>query len=96
MTCVKMTVLNLFLNGVFYSEVMCADALIPGEYYGSFIVSLVPFGIFRMEDKKKSLLWHLVNNPPEDPPSHRKEDIEGKANSGPEHTITPGTQLKVF
>jgi len=60
-TCVKMTALNLFLSGIFNSEVMCANALLPDEFRGSYVVSFLPFGIFRIEEKEKSLLWHLVN-----------------------------------
>ena len=96
MTCVKMTVLNLFLNGVFHSEVMCANTLIPGEYRGSFIISLVPFGIFRLQEKKQSVLWHLMNNTPEGKSTHRKEDAARKADTPSKDTGNSGTQLKVF
>ncbi len=61
-TCVKMTALNLFLNGRFHSEVMCADALRPDDFRISYVISLLPFGIFRIEDKEKSKLWHMHKN----------------------------------
>lgn len=58
-TCVKMTALNLFLNGVFYGEVMCANALMPDDFRESYRLSFLPFGIFRITEKEKSPLWHL-------------------------------------
>jgi type I restriction-modification system DNA methylase subunit len=61
-TCVKMTALNLFLNGVFHSEVMCANALLPDDFRVSYVISFLPFGIFRIDEKEKSRLWHLVRN----------------------------------
>ena len=60
-TCVKMAALNLFLNGVFGSEVMCADALMPGSFRCSYKISFLPFGIFRIEDRERSALWHSYN-----------------------------------
>jgi type I restriction-modification system DNA methylase subunit len=60
-TCVKMTALNLFLNGIFNSEVLCANALLPQEFRGSYIISVLPFGVFRIAEKEKSFLWHLMN-----------------------------------
>lgn len=61
-TCVKMTALNLFLNGVFKSEVMCANALFPDDFIYSYRISLFPLGIFRIEEKEKFKLWHLMKN----------------------------------
>ena len=58
-TCVKMTALNLFLNGVWNSEVMCANALIPDDFVIAYSISFVPIGIFRIEIKENSKLWHL-------------------------------------
>ncbi len=58
-TCVKMTALNLFLNGVFHGEVMWADALRPDDFRASYRLSFLPFGIFRITEKEKSLLWYL-------------------------------------
>ena len=57
-TCVKMTVLNLFLNGIFHAEVMCADALSPDDFRMSYRTSFLPFGIYRIKDKEQSPLWH--------------------------------------
>ena len=59
-TCVKMTALNLFLNSIWYSEVMCADALLPNDFVISYHISFAPLGIFKIEEKEKSRLWHLV------------------------------------
>ena len=91
-----MTVLNLFLNGVFYSEVMCAEVHLPEEYRGGYIVSLVPFGIFRMEDKKKSLLWHLVNNPPTENVVQDENDNPSSEKAEEDSPKAAGTQLSVF
>ena len=60
-TCVKMTVLNLFLNGI-NGEVMCANALSPDDFVIAYRVSLLPLGIFKIEEKEKSRLWHLNRN----------------------------------
>lgn len=60
-TCVKMSALNLFLNGIFGSEVMCADALVPESFRISYKISMFPFGIFRIEQREQSHLWHLYN-----------------------------------
>ncbi len=61
-TCVKMTALNLFLNGVWNSEVMCANALSPEDFVIAYRISFVPLGIFEIEDKEQSKLWHLHRN----------------------------------
>jgi type I restriction-modification system DNA methylase subunit len=60
-TCIKMAALNLFLNGVWISEVMCANALSPFDFRFSYHTSFFPLGIFKIEDKEKSRLWHLYN-----------------------------------
>ena len=61
-TCVKMAALNLFLNGIWNSEVMCANALIPGDFVIAYRISFIPLGIFKIEEKEKSTLWHLHRN----------------------------------
>ncbi len=61
-TCVKMAAINLFLNGIFHGEVMCADALMPDDFRLSYVISFLPFGIFRVTEKEKSKLWHLHKN----------------------------------
>jgi hypothetical protein len=58
-TCVKMTAINLFLNGVFHGEVMCANALHPDDFTCSYKFSFLPFGLFRITDKEQSPLWHM-------------------------------------
>lgn len=58
LVCVKMTVLNLFLNGIFHAEVMCADALNSDDFVVSYKTSLLPFGIFRITEKEYSPLWN--------------------------------------
>jgi type I restriction-modification system DNA methylase subunit len=61
-TCVKMTALNLFLNGIWGSEVMCANSLSPDDFVISYHISLFPLGIFKIEEKEKSMLWNLHRN----------------------------------
>src|ERR1041385_5794122 len=58
--CVKMAVVNLFLNGVFHSEVLCADALIPEDFKRSYRLSFMPLRIFQIERKEESPLWHML------------------------------------
>jgi type I restriction-modification system DNA methylase subunit len=60
--CVKMAALNLFLNGMWHSEVMCANALSPKDFIISYRISLLPFGIFKIEEKENSPLWHMHQN----------------------------------
>ena len=58
-TCAKMTALNLFFNGVWNSEVLCANALLRNDFVISYRISLFPLGIFKIEVKEQSKLWHL-------------------------------------
>jgi len=92
LTCVKMTALNLFLNGVFHSEVMCANALLPNEFRGSYVISFLPFGIFRIKQKEKSILWHLVNEKYKD---HDEAD-PSKVINQEEKGKPSGIQLIIF
>jgi len=57
--CVKITALNLFLNGMWHNEVMCANALMPDDFVIAYHISLFPLGIFKIEVKEHSLLWTL-------------------------------------
>jgi hypothetical protein len=61
-TCVKVTALNLFLHGAWNSEVMCANALSPNDFVIASHISFLPLGIFKIEEKEKSRLWHLQKN----------------------------------
>jgi type I restriction-modification system DNA methylase subunit len=61
-TCVKMSVLNMFLNGIFFGEVMWANALNPDDFQMSYKLSMYPLGIFRIQEKEQSLLWKLNQN----------------------------------
>jgi len=61
-TCVKMTALNLFLNGIWNSEVMCANALSPTDFVIAYRISLLPLGIFKIEEKENSRLWQLQSH----------------------------------
>jgi len=93
-TCVKMTVLNLFLNGIFHAEVMCADALRPDDFRISYVTSFLPFGIFRIEDKEKSKLWHMHRNSFERKTDGPKREISLPSEDGP--GTGNGSQLKLF
>lgn len=62
MTCIKMSAINLFLNGVFRGEVMCADALNPDDFRGSYKFSIFPLGVRLITEKEQSTLWHLHKN----------------------------------
>jgi len=61
-TCVKMCALNFFLNGIWRSEVMCANALMPNDFVIAYRISLLPLRIFKIEEKENSTLWHLYRN----------------------------------
>lgn len=56
--CVKMTAINLFLNGLFHSEVMQANALDPNSFEISYRISLLPFGIYKITEREQSPLWN--------------------------------------
>lgn len=56
--CAKMTAINLFLNGL-KGEVICANALFPDEYYFGYRISFFPLGIFKIERKEDSVIWHM-------------------------------------
>jgi type I restriction-modification system DNA methylase subunit len=90
-TCVKMTAVNLFLNGLFHSEVMCADALARDDFRFSYRTSFLPFGIFRVTDREQSPLWHLMQNswPERKVKEHKAppEFSETKAATGNQLTI---------
>jgi type I restriction-modification system DNA methylase subunit len=91
-TCVKMTALNLFLNGMFHGEVMCADALARDDFRFSYRTSFLPFGVFRVTEKEQSPLWHLMKNSwPEKKVKEYKEPpvFDGKQ-------VQQGNQLTIF
>jgi hypothetical protein len=60
--CAKMAALNLFLNGMWNSEVMCANALKPDDFVIAYRISLLPLGIFKIEEKEHSILWSMHQN----------------------------------
>jgi type I restriction-modification system DNA methylase subunit len=91
-TCVKMTALNLFLNGLFHSEVMWADALARDDFRVSYQISFLPFGIFRIQDKEQSKLWHIMQNSwPE-----RKEKVKHEPPEFRDTKVAAGNQLTIF
>lgn len=59
--CVRMTAINLFLNGL-RGEVICANALMPDDFKFGYRISFLPFGIFRIDRKEDSMLWQINQN----------------------------------
>jgi len=96
-TCVKMAALNLFLNGMWNSEVLCADSLRANDFVISYHISLLPFGIFKITDKEKSKLWHMHQKSFE-PPEKKKsgELIELDKTPFKDRIDIKGTQLDLF
>ncbi len=93
-TCVKMTALNLFLNGIFRSEVMWADALSPGDFRVSYVISFLPLGIFRVEVKEQSKLWRMYMNtfPAKQPEPKVDMTLPSEENT----QTTQGLQMQLF
>lgn len=86
-TCVKMAAVNLFFNGMWNSEVMCANVLDPNDFVLSYHISLLPLGIFKIQDKGKSAIWHLFQRGLEK--IKKDKDFKKVANE-------KGSQLKLF
>jgi type I restriction-modification system DNA methylase subunit len=93
-TCVKMAAINLFLNGIFHCEIMCANALSPDDFRISYKLSFLPFGIFRIENKEQSELWHLYKNSFERKPKVGNPDITLPSEDGIQ--FGNGSQLHLF
>ena len=98
-TCVKMTVLNLFLNGIFHSEVMWSDALDPNDFRISYKLSFLPLGIFRIEQRESSPLWNMYwssfKKQQAAPPVVPALAIKLPSESGEQHSKTV-SQLQLF
>ena len=91
-TCVKMTAINLFLNGMFHCEVMCGDALCPDDFRGCYKTSFLPFGLFRIAEKEESYLFMLHKNSFQNSkPKDEKPELVYQGKS-----IGTATQLKLF
>ncbi len=89
--CVKMSALNMFLNGIFHGEVMWADALMPDDFKMSYKLSFLPFGIFRIQQKEQSLLWQINLN------TFKKEKLSpGTLPSEDRVNTEQGSQLMLF
>jgi len=93
-TCVQMAVINIFLNGMFGGEVMCADALHPDDFRFSYQISFLPFGVFRIKQKEQSPLWHQYRNSLERKEKAVQSEILLPSASGEEHK--EGSQLLLF
>jgi len=95
-TCVQMTALNLFFNGIFNAEVMCADAIAPDNFRISYALSFLPLGIFRIEHKESSKLWHMYKNSLEkDKLVNPVPDLKLPSESNEQQT-KPASQLQLF
>ncbi len=90
LVCVKMTVINLFLNGCFYAEVMCANALTHDDFIVSYKISFLPFGIFRIDNKEDSSLWHMYRESFVNSIKSEKQEIVF------DKEINQGEQLNLF
>ncbi len=91
-TCVKMTALNLFLNGMFNSEVMCGNFLMSNDFRFSYRLSFLPLGIFRIDKKEKSPLWHSLQMDIQAKPNI--DDIKLLSEEGNQQVYS--SQLKIF
>ena len=92
LACVKMTVINLFLSGLFRSEVLCGNFLLPEDFTVSYKTSFLPFGIFRIKEREHSRLWHLLKNSWNS--SREKDKPKPPDFSGVE--VPEGNQLTIF
>lgn len=78
--CVKMSAINLFLNGM-KGEVICADALRSDDFRFGYRISIIPLGIFKIEKKEDSIIWRM------------NQDVMSKMK---EENIGANTQLRLF
>lgn len=95
-TCVKMTALNLFLNGMWNSEVMCANALSPDDFVISYRISFIPLGIFKIETREQSKLWNLHRSSFSVLPERKGDSIILDSTPFSERKKGDGTQLGLF
>jgi type I restriction-modification system DNA methylase subunit len=92
LTCIRMAGLNLFLSGLFRSEALCADALMPEDFKVSYKSSFLPFGIFRIQEKENSPLWHMLKNSWDRP----KVQTPKPEYDGATAKYAEGSQLQMF
>jgi SAM-dependent methyltransferase len=90
-TCIKMAAINLFLSGLFHSETLCGDALIPEDFRMSYRTSFLPFVLFRIQDKEQSPLWHMLKESWKKQVQIPKVEYDGVATKYPD-----GSQLQIF
>lgn len=63
--CVKVTTINLFLNGIFHGEILCANALDPkNSFVESYGLSFLPFRLFKITKPEESSLWRSLTTQP--------------------------------
>ncbi len=94
--CIRMTAINLFLNGLFHAEVMCADALVPSDFRMSYVTSLFPFGVFRMDDKEDSPLWHMQQSALRPASASAAQSTQADSPSTEVQSDAKPAQLKLF
>lgn len=94
-TCVKMAAVYLFLHGMCNSEAMCANSLSPNDFVIEYRISFLPLGIFKIEDKAQSKLWHMHNKSFQKKPSSG-ESIKLSEVPFHERLKDSGTQLGLF
>jgi hypothetical protein len=90
-TCIKMAAVNLFLSGLFHSETLCGDALMPKDFRMSYRTSFLPFGLFRIQDKEQSTLWHMLKETWKKQVQTPKVEYDGEATK-----YSDGSQLQMF
>ena len=91
--CVKMAAINLFLNGIFHAEVMCADSLRPDDFRVSYRISFLPFGIFKIDKRENSRLWNMHRQAFTKAP---KKEIILSSDSLEAKILSKGSQLTMF
>lgn len=90
-TCAKITSINLFLSGLFHAEVMWGNALNHSDFRGSYFTSIIPFGLFRIQEREKSKLWNILDSTASEYKKPTNDPPESASKKYPD-----GSQLKFF
>lgn len=92
--CVKITAINLFLNGL-RGEVICADALAGDDFRSGYRISIFPLGIFKIENKEASTIWQSQQK--EKPtPKEMKVTLPSEERTATPEQPTSASQLQLF
>jgi type I restriction-modification system DNA methylase subunit len=62
-TCVKMAALNLFLNRVWNSEIMCANSLLPNDFVVAYRISFVPWASLELKRRNNQSFGNYTRTP---------------------------------